>query len=74
MSTTGNTVTISILHNVPGASSQQVEITAGASENLAEAIRTRGRTLSVGVVTPEIKAAYRAFFAIAAALDFGVTA
>ena len=27
MSTTGDTVTISVLHNVPGASSQQVEIT-----------------------------------------------
>ena len=66
-----HSVTISILCNTPGESSQQVEITAGAAANLAEAIRDRGRHLSVGMVTPEIEQAYEAFFAIAAALDSG---
>jgi hypothetical protein len=69
MSNSTASVTISILHNTPGESSQQVEITAGAAANLAEAIRDRGRHLSVGMVTPEVEQAYQAFYAIAAALE-----
>lgn len=63
------TVTVSILRNVPGASSAQHDITEGAAANLAAAIRRHAEGLSVGMTTPDIETAYRAFYAIAAALD-----